>query len=238
MSEIFLEEVDSTNLYAKSNLDSLEDRTVIYAARQTSGRGRLSRTWIDLGFDNLFLSFVLKPSDSFNEIYSNITQYLSVVLCKIFECYGLEPQIKWPNDVLINSKKIAGILSETVMQGSSFNGLVLGVGVNLNSTFEALNNIDKPATALNLEVGRQIDIEVFKNRIVNMFFEHYDDFLNEGFEFIKKDYISHASFLDEEICVQIFNKKNKGIAKSITDKGELILNTDGKDLVLTIGDIL
>ena len=238
MREIFLEEVDSTNLYGKNNLKDLPDRTVIYAARQTSGRGRLARNWVDLGGENLFLSFILKPSDKFNEKFSNITQYLSVVLCDILESYGLEPSIKWPNYVLIGSRKISGILCETVMQGSSFNGLVLGVGVNLNSDFATLETIDKPATSLNLEVGRHIDVELFKSRLVNAFFENYDEFLEKGFEFIKSKYISHASFLDKEICVQSLNKKNKGIAKTLTDRGELVLDSKGKILVLTIGDIL
>ena len=87
------------------NISALEDRTVIHAIRQTSGRGRLNRSWIDLGEGNLFMSIVLKPSNTFNEIYPNITQYLSVSLCKVLETYGLKPQIKWPNDVLINGKK-------------------------------------------------------------------------------------------------------------------------------------
>ena len=64
------------------NISALEDRTVIHAIRQTSGRGRLNRSWIDLGEGNLFMSIVLKPSNTFNEIYPNITQYLSVSLCK------------------------------------------------------------------------------------------------------------------------------------------------------------
>ena len=238
MREIFLEEVDSTNLYGKNNLKDLPDRTVISAARQTSGRGRLARSWVDLGCENLFLSFILKPSDKFDEKFSNITQYLSVVLCDIFESYGLEPSIKWPNDVLIGGRKISGILCETVMQGSTFNGLVLGIGVNLNSDFGTLETIDKPATSLNLEVGRHIDVELFKSRLVNAFFENYDEFLEKGFEFIKSKYISHASFLDNEICVQSLNKKNKGIAKTLTDRGELVLDSKGKILVLTIGDIL
>ena len=122
MKKIYLSEVDSTNLYAKSNIENLADKSIVHAANQTAGRGRLQRTWVNLGEGNLFLTFVLKPSNSFNEVYSNLTQYLSVVLCKILEEYGLKPQIKWPNDVLINGKKIAGILSETVMQGSLFKG--------------------------------------------------------------------------------------------------------------------
>ena len=76
MKIIGLEETDSTNNYAKINIETLADRTVIHAKRQTSGRGRLNRKWIDLGEGNLFMSVVLKPSDTFNEIYPNITQYL------------------------------------------------------------------------------------------------------------------------------------------------------------------
>ena len=153
MDYIALEEIDSTNNYAKVNIDNFADRTIIHAKRQTSGRGRLTRSWVDLGEGNLFMSIVLKPSDTFNEIYPNITQYLSVALCKVLESYGLTPQIKWPNDVLINGKKIAGILSESVMQGGKFKGLVVGIGVNLNAKQAVVDLVpDKLVTALNLSL--------------------------------------------------------------------------------------
>lgn len=239
MRVVTLKEVDSTNLYAKNNLHVLEDRTIVHALSQTSGRGRLTRKWIDFGQGNLFVSFVLKPSSNFDEKYSNLTQYLSVVLAKVLENYGLDPKIKWPNDVLINGKKIAGILSETVMQGSNFKGLVLGIGVNLNATTEKVKLVeDKPVTALNLEIGEIISSDKFLNELADEFFENYDEFLQKGFEFIKSDYISRTSFLDTEVCVQGFNDTKKGIAKGITDSGELILEDDDKQFVLTIGDIL
>ena len=114
MSIIKLKEVNSTNLYAKEHLSELADKTVIIADRQTNGRGRFDRVWVDLGGDNLFMSIVLKPSDKFLNVYPNLTQYLSVVVCKVLEHYGLQPNTKWPNDVLIKGKKISGILSETV----------------------------------------------------------------------------------------------------------------------------
>ena len=238
MYTIHLEEIDSTNLYAKANLEKLPDKTIIYAERQTDGRGRLQRSWTDLGKENLFLSFVLKPSTSFAEIFSNLTQYLSVVLCQILEEYGVKPQIKWPNDVLINNKKIAGILAETVMQGNNFKGLVLGIGVNLNTDLKSLETVDKAATSLNLEIGKNIDINNFRNKLTCKFFENYYIFLTEGFEYIKKYYINHANFLDTEICVQLFNEKKTGTAESITDKGELVLRQNNNQLILTMGDIL
>ena len=239
MKKIYLSEVDSTNLYAKSNIENLADKSIVHAANQTAGRGRLQRTWLNLGEGNLFLTFVLKPSNSFNEVYSNLTQYLSVVLCKILEEYGLKPQIKWPNDVLINGKKIAGILSETVMQGSLFKGLVLGIGVNLNTSEKDLASvIDKEATSLNLEISKPVDVNLFLDKLAEEFFADYDNFLQKGFELIKNDYISRTCFLDTEICVQVFNDKKCGIAKAINDKGELVMCNNQKEFVLTIGDIL
>lgn len=239
MKKIYLSEVDSTNLYAKSNIENLADKSIVHAANQTAGRGRLQRTWVNLGEGNLFLTFVLKPSNSFNEVYSNLTQYLSVVLCKILEEYGLKPQIKWPNDVLINGKKIAGILSETVMLGSLFKGLVLGIGVNLNTSEKDLASvIDKEATSLNLEISKPVDVNLFLDKLAEEFFADYDNFLQKGFELIKNDYISRTCFLDTEICVQVFNDKKCGIAKAINDKGELVMSNNQKEFVLTIGDIL
>ncbi len=240
MDIIRLETVESTNSYAKMNIDKLADKTVIYTEHQTSGRGRLNRSWVDLGDGNLFMSIVLKPSNTFHEVYSNVTQYLSVILCRVLETFGLEPQIKWPNDVLINGKKIAGILCETVMSGTTFKGLVLGIGVNLNaeqSDVEAIPN--KIATALNLEIRQKVDMPDFMDKLVQEFFENYEEFLNNGFSYIKEDYINKNCFLNKELSVQIFNNVENGFAKSITDGGELVLlKNDNKELVLTIGDIL
>ncbi len=239
MKIIKLEEVDSTNNFAKLNIDSLEDRTIVHALSQTSGRGRLARSWVDLGSGNLFMSFVLKPSNKFNEIYSNITQYLSVALCKVLELYNLKPEIKWPNDVLIDGKKISGILSETIMSGSELKGIVVGIGVNLNAEAEALSSIpDKIATSLNLEIGKNVELNLFFETLVEEFFKNYDLFLAKGFEFIKQDYIERNCFLNKDLKVQIFNNIETGLAKSINDNGELVLLKEDKEFVLTIGDIL
>ena len=239
MREILLEEIDSTNSYAKLNIDNLEDKTVIHALKQTSGRGRLNRTWVDLGIGNLFLSLVLKPSEQFSEVYTNLTQYLSVCLCKVLESYGTESQIKWPNDVLINGKKIAGILSESVIQGGNFKGIILGVGVNLNAKQSEINLIpDKIATSLNIETGNDIDINSFREKLLDEFFSNYDKFLSEGFEMIKHDYISRNCFIGKELNIKVFDRIESGLAQSVNDRGELILEKEDRDLTLTIGDIL
>lgn len=236
---IRLENIDSTNLYAKANLDDIADKTTVIADKQTSGHGRFERAWVDLGEGNIFMSLVLKPEDSFKPVYANLTQYFSVVLCEILEEYGLNPQIKWPNDVLIDGRKIAGILSETVMQGNSFKGLVLGAGINLNAKKEDLANItDKEVTALNIEVGCFIDKNEFLDKLLNKFFSNYDEFLQKGFAMIEDEYIKRACFLGKEISVKGFSDTFTGFAKSLNSAGELVLQKDNKELVLTMGDIL
>ena len=240
MNIIHFDEVNSTNLYAKQNLEILSDRTIVIADKQTNGRGRFDRTWIDLGEGNLFMTIILKPSSSFNEVYANLTQYLSVVLVKILEEYGLSPKIKWPNDVMVNDAKISGILSETVMQGSNFKGIVLGIGVNLNTDKGDLKQIkERVATALNIELNREyIDKKLFTEKLLNEFFKNYEEFLKLGFSMIKKEYVQKCNFLNKEISVQVFNKKKSGIAKRINDNGELVLEKNNIEFILTMGDIL
>ncbi|MBO7672182.1 biotin--[acetyl-CoA-carboxylase] ligase [bacterium] len=237
-NDINLNNVNSTNQWAKEHLTELHDRSVVTAQTQTNGRGRLNRSWMDLGEGNLFLTFVLKPDLKYSSHFSNITQYLSVILCRILEKYEVAPQIKWPNDVLVNGKKIAGILAETSMSQNNFNGIVLGIGVNLNAKAESFKSIDKPATALNLEINREINLENFKTELCEEFFGQYDEFMGNGFLFIMDEYIKHACFLNKELTVAQINKNISGTAKGINEHGELVLAQQDKDIILDIGDIL
>lgn len=241
MRVIKLEETKSTNTYSKENLTLLEDKTVVHALRQTNGRGRLNRTWVDLGENNLFFSIVLKPSTDFKAVYSNLTQYASVILCRIFENYGLNPKVKWPNDVMIDGqRKICGILCETVIENSELKGIILGIGINLNASKEDVDNIpDRIVTALNLETGASVNPDAFLNEFLTEFFKTYDEFLSKGFDFIMNDYLKRNCFLEKDLSVQVLNEVKSGYAKGINDNGELILQTeDNKDLILNIGDIL
>lgn len=238
MELIFLEEVGSTNAYVKQHMSELSDCTIVYTSHQSDGRGRLSRKWIDTGENNIYMTFCLKPSCEFQEIYSNLTQYLSVVLCKTLEKYGVDSKIKWPNDVLVDGKKIAGILSETTMQGSSFKGIALGIGVNLNTPQTLLDSIDKPATSLAVILNKEIDREEFLKTLTDEFFLNYNKFLNTGFAMIRDFYLSHASFLNTDISVNVLGKIESGCAVDITQDGALVLEKDNIKNTLLIGDIL
>jgi BirA family biotin operon repressor/biotin-[acetyl-CoA-carboxylase] ligase len=239
MELLFLNQVDSTNKYAKEYIKEIRDKTLIYTNMQTSGRGRLERKWNYNGRDNVYASIVLKPGNEIKDVYSNLTQYLCVVLAEVFEEYNVVPNIKWPNDIRINGKKISGILAEAVTSKDGLEGLILGFGVNLNCEQEDIDNINQPATSLNLETGMVIDREIFINKVINKFCLRYNRFIEEGFLLIRDDYIRRAEFLNTLVTVRVFDKDVSGLVKDITEQGGLkIVDKNNKEHVLLIGDIL
>jgi len=240
MNFLFLEEIDSTNKYAKNNIEKIADLTVVYTYNQTAGRGRLQRKWNYAGKDNIYASIVLKPSDQMKEVYSNLTQLLCLVLAEVFEEYGVEPKIKWPNDIKVNGKKISGILAEVVTaQDGLLRGIVLGFGVNLNVSQDIFDLIDQPATSLNIETGNFIDKEIFLKRVIDKFCLYYNRFIEEGFLLIREDYIRRAEFLNRDVSVKVFDKTYDGRAVDVTKNGALkLIDKDNKEQILLIGDIL
>ena len=230
----YLEEINSTNSYCKDNILNLEDRTVVYTFVQTSGRGRFARKWVNLGKDNLYLSIVLKPSSVLMPVYSNLTQYTSLILAQTFMESGVNPKIKWPNDILIDGKKISGILAETVFKNGELKGIIIGVGINLNADAKDFLQIDKLVTSLNIELNKTVDKIEFLERFINKFFDGYDLFLNGGFMFIKPKYEQFIDFLGKEITINNLDEKIVGIAKEITNDGAIVIN----DKKFFTGDIL
>lgn len=241
MKTLHLETIDSTNDFVKKHIDEIENLTFVYADRQTSGRGRLERKWIDTGEDNLFLTIVIKPEENNTDLshIPNYTQYLCVILSMVLEEeFNLNPKIKWPNDILINNNKIAGILAEGTTKGANFSGLALGVGVNLNTSKENLDNIDKPATSIFNETGRKISKEMFIEKLYSKFCLMYDRFVCEGFTSIQNEYVKRAQFIGENISINILGELHNGLAEGISKDGSLILREDNKINKYYIGDIL
>lgn len=239
MNIVYLEEIDSTNKYAKNNIKFLEDKTVIFTNNQTAGRGRFNRIWDNVGDENLFATVILKPSKRFKEVYSNLTQLLSLCIVYILKDYNVEAKIKWPNDVKINNKKIAGILAETVFESDILEGLILGFGVNLNSKIEKLSKVTQAATSLNLEIGQFTDSKIFLKKVLEKFFLLYDSFIEKGFPLIRDEYIQNMLFLNEEILVKNFDSEIKGLLKNINNNGALVLqDNNSQEHILLIGDIL
>lgn len=233
------EKLNSTNKYALENILKIDGNTVISAETQDAGRGRFSRKWVSDKKDNCYISFVLKPDIKYQKNFPNITQYLSIILCRTLKTYGVIPSIKWPNDVQINGKKIAGILSEISFENSIFNGLVLGIGVNLNLEKADLESIDIPATSLNIEVNQKINSEKFISDLVKNFYKEYEILLEKGFSHFRAEYISYCNFLGKEITIKNPEPQNLGKAINISEDGTLeLLKQNGEIIKIISGDVI
>lgn len=240
MCVLELKEVNSTNSYAMKGIADFEDKTVIIADKQTDGHGRFNRKWISDIPENLYMSIVLKPSNKLSKDLpiANLTQYLSVVIIDTLEDYGIDAAIKWPNDVLVDGKKISGILCESSVKGDKLNGVVLGAGINLNLEKNILAQIDQPATALNLELGRAVDKKEFSDKLLKNFFECYDEFMAQGFNYIKDKYTKRCGFIGKEVTVKNPGNIQTGIAEKINEDGSLLLKTKDEESIIMIGDII
>lgn len=177
---IHLDTIDSTNTYAKTQSGSFnKDRiTCITAEHQTKGRGRFERTWVSPRGVNLYATFFFRlPLNT-----PNINQLATIMaesLIHLLREAGLNPEMKWPNDVLVNKKKLAGVLCEVVFQATSIE-VILGLGVNLNMEAEDLAKIDQPATSLLQETGHPWERDRFLQKLEKYFVLHLQKWLNSS----------------------------------------------------------
>lgn len=207
-------EVTSTNEVARQYL---EDGTVIIADIQTQGRGRHTRAWHSPE-GGLWCSLVIKHEPA---PVLNLAAALAVT--KTLEWFGLETQLKWPNDVHIGQRKICGILSET--EGDF---MIIGVGVNLNnSTFPE----DIPGTSFVVETGKEIERIKFLKKFVEIFTRIIkEDFLNE--------YRAYSSTIGSKVTVKNGGELI-GTAEDVDEQGRLILQLEnGKKMSISSGEVL
>ena len=234
------EEIPSTNSYALEHITAFDDKTIVFAPHQTSGRGRFDRHWVCDDSGNIYMSIILKPENVTNYPFPNLTQYLSVVVCKVLEReFSLKPSIKWPNDILVENAKISGILAESCMLNNKIEGVVLGLGLNVNLKKETLDNIDQKATSIGVLTGQQYDVEKILRKICDEFFENYEAFVKGGFEYIKNEYINRCGFLGKNILIREAGEKKTYFAKSIDDEGLLVaIDEYSKECKIITGDVL
>lgn len=239
-SIVALNEVHSTNSYALDNLPFLDNGTVIYTTCQTSGRGRYNRKWLYDSTDNIYMSIILKPENISGFPFPNLTQYLSVVLCRILEKdFNFKPVIKWPNDILVEGAKISGILAESQMENNIIKGIVLGLGLNVNMQNDTLEKIDQRATSISVLTGENYDCEKITRDICDEFFKNYDNFVKKGFEFIKDEYIQRCFFLGNNIKISENGEKKEYFAQSIDENGFLTVKDKMNNICKIItGDVL
>lgn len=217
---IHFKTIDSTNNYAKQNIHSLKHFDVIDTDHQTSGRGRSNHHWITTPKSNLTMSLIIKDKIEPNNI-QQLTQVTALAICQVCSDLGLHPKIKFPNDIYINDKKIAGILIETIYE-QGLTGIIIGVGFNVNEI-----NLPDNATSLYHE-GINLSLEVVKDTYLHYFDQYYQSYQNGNYTELLK-ITNHLSYLkDKEVFFH--NQLVKVIELKENGQIELIIN-DHKEYV-------
>ncbi len=179
-SIIHFDEINSTSVYSHQHLEELDNFDVISCDLQTEGHGQFERKWYSSNKNggNIYISLILKPKNIAH--LNELTRFSALIGAKTIESYGLTPSFKYPNDILINGKKIAGILAESEFIGQTLKGVIVGFGINLNLEKEELKFIDQPATSIFAETGKNVDKDEFLKLFLSNFENEYTDFLENG----------------------------------------------------------
>lgn len=224
----YFKETESTNILARDMAGSVDEGTVVIAESQTGGRGRLGRKWISPE-GGIWLSVVLKPR--MQPLYApRITLLAGVAVAKTIRSYGLPAKIKWPNDVLINGKKVCGILTEIGAEMDSIQYVIVGVGIDANVDTETFpEEFRDSSTSLKSELGNDIDRVEFVQRLLLELEVLYMKFQKEGFSSIMEEWRIMSATIGEWVKITTQSRTMYGEAIGVDSEGALILETgEGK----------
>ncbi len=240
LKQIHFKTIDSTNTWAKIHLEDLnkDQLTLITADEQTAGRGRWKRSWVSGNGENLIASYCFFL-DTIRPDLGNIPQVLSLSAAEVLRHQGFPVLIKWPNDLILQGKKLGGILCETGMCENSI-GVVVGIGINVNMDQKILESIDRPAISLYSAAGKRLMINDVLTALTAQFQIDLKNFLQNGFQNFHKKYIDLSSLKKgKPIVVNIHPQKYTGFFHSLRNDGSLIMSDpDGSLKTFHSGEIL
>ena len=222
------EKIDSTSTYLKKNYNNLDDYTFVSASYQTKGHGRNNRKWFGESNKDLMFSILIKDKELTSK-YGCLSLASSVVIYEVLKELNIKNvSIKWPNDVFVNNKKIAGVLLEGISCGKGIEALIIGVGVNVNSTRFNRNMINEP-TSINLELKKEVLLENIKKEIYKKFLTTFEEIKNNNYSYLKivrennylKNKVVYAQINQIKVPVKVIDINDDNSLK-IEKNGELI----------------
>jgi BirA family biotin operon repressor/biotin-[acetyl-CoA-carboxylase] ligase len=227
--------VFSTNLIAKDYAKSkISEGTVVVAEKQTKGRGRKQREWHSPE-GGLWFSIVLYPNLP-PEDGILVTMAASVsVADAIQKSTGLTPEIKWPNDVLINGKKVCGILTEFDAEMDRINYVVVGIGINVNNDIS--KDISKIAVSLKQLTGSKVSRVNLLKSILTKFDEMYNYIISGNFRYVRDSWSTFSNIIGKKIKVTGERDNIKGYVTDVDEHGCIILETSKGKIRILSGDV-
>lgn len=237
---VCLSETVSTNAVAyKMAEDGAPEGSCVIADCQTRGKGRLGRVWVSPPGVNLYCSVIVRPP--IQPMAAPQLTFLSVVAVAraIEKLTGLSPRIKWPNDLLLNNKKVAGLLNEMSAETDKVNFVVLGIGVNLNMTLDQFpDDLRHPATSTLIETGRSVNRVAFAQTLIRELDSIYGIFLEKGYTPVRKEWLERSRLEGVQVTVTDNGAVQTGTAVGIDEYGALLLETaEGKRVQILSGDV-
>ena len=234
----YLEEVDSTNTWAKANLDKFGPVGAVYTTSQTAGRGRRGHTWINASGQALYYTVVLKTELAQPE---SLPLFASMAVADALEQrYGIQCQIKWPNDLLLNGKKIVGILCEGMPDRHA---IVCGIGINLaqpQSYFDAAGLPNGTSLALQ---GAKVDLSTDPAWLAEGLTDFGFDrnmyvFARDGFAPFREEYKAACVNLGRRVTFDLPDGgQGAGEAVDVDEEGRLVVRTDSGEVHVFTGEV-
>jgi len=237
----YFQEIGSTNTHARDLAEhGAHEGEVVIAETQIHGRGRLGRRWESPPFANLYLSFILRPSLSPRHA-PQITLAAAVALVETVGSFLFRhPSIKWPNDILVDGKKLAGILTEAACDAERVDYVVLGVGLNINYSVAAMpEELRQRVTSMADLTGANVSRESVLVRLIQDLDRCYGELEESGFEALRPRWEAHFALRGQRVQVERGDQTVIGVAQGIDREGALIVEDEqGQQRSIVAGDVI
>ncbi len=232
------EQLESTNAKAfELAQEGGSHGELIVTEHQTAGKGRRGRSWVSPAGKSLAMSLILRPEIAPSRA-PEVTLVAAVALAETLRDSGVQADIKWPNDVQIAGKKVAGILTELSADVERVHFVVLGIGVNLNAELSDFPpEVAELATSVNLTRHNPVHRALFTAALLAKLEQWLDTWTDDGFEPVREAWKTLASTLGQEVLVRADQRELRGIAEDIDPSGALLLRVGDKLERVLSGDV-
>lgn len=237
-SVVYEDETDSTNNKAKLLAEKgASDKTIIIADSQTAGKGRKGKSFESKKGQGIFMSILLRPGISPTKASMITILAAAAVRCGIYNATGLECNIKWPNDIIYDGKKLCGILTEMNTEMEYINYVIAGIGINVsNEVFD--KELSKVATSLKIITGKEYKRSNIIAAVTECFDKYYEEFLKvEDLSFIRADYEPYLINIGRRVKIIGVKESYEAVAIGIDNDGELIVERNGKMEKVISGEV-